>query len=414
MSGKPTDNRERRTLFRKNARKHQVGRNKGIAVTGSVTFVILGIVAALLGPIVIPFLLVRVPGLAGVYFATAEDSPNAVIGFWIVFRALVIAIPVGMVIYYAMKPAKVVSCPKCGSMFRIFKAETKSMCPHCYLLILMGNSAGMAPRISTCAYCGLQTGVTEDHGTFLCSNCGISREPSGNIVIETTVSCPTCAKVVSTEAIYCIGCYNILKNVFSDRKLLTGYDKDWEIGKDARGHFYYAKAIVNSIQQAVNAEGEKEIGDVEFWLTCLATALISMEECLSEPDIRRLDESLLSEVDRTYGDVLDRELRLLQNSDATKEYPKDGLQTLIDEPHLPPRRRVEEMLGESLESVGSIGTWTDKLLDVQIATKESIMHGTQKYRSVKSYDRLLQEADRFAAWRSQAGSQAASKFAINA
>ena len=34
----------------------------------------------------------------------------------------------------------------------------------------------MMPRLFPCPYCGLETAVSEDHGRFICPNCGVIRE----------------------------------------------------------------------------------------------------------------------------------------------------------------------------------------------------------------------------------------------
>ena len=389
------------TLFRRAARNHQVGRDKGVAIAGSVVLIVLGIVAALLGPTLIPFVLVRMPGLAGIYGASATRSPEAVGTFWIIFRALVIAGPVGMLAYNLMKPTKTSSCPRCRSEFRIFKAESKFMCPKCYLLILMGANSVLSPKLSRCRYCDLETGVTDDYGGFLCPNCSINRRWNDDADLLTSIACPMCAAALPAEVSYCKECHAIIEKVFCDKERLKTFDIDWEIGKNSSGHFYYAKGILESIREVAKAGAEHDIQEVEFWLTRLTTALMSIEESQQDLAIKTMAESLIPLADATYADLLNCELLLFQKTETAEKFEKDALQIFVDEPHLVPRRRLEQIFAESLETIGSIGAWEDKLIDVQDITKETIMEGTKKYRVVRSLDRLLRENERFNSWKAK-------------
>jgi len=126
-------------------------------------------------------------------------------------------------------------------------------------------------------------------------------------------------------------------------------------------------------------------------MTRLEDTLLSVEEAWQESVLRPSVEAVLPDIDLTYAALLESELRLVQAL-GTQKLEKDALKTLAAEPHITPRRRVEDILEDALQSSGSIGKWGEKLVDVEQA---------DKFSRVKGYENLKTEVDRFVTWREQ-------------
>ena len=307
--------------------------------------------------------------------------------------AIGVPIGIGWTIVNAIRPTKPVTCPVCGGQHRVYRNVRKFMCPDCRALLLLGKNASLAPRLVNCPYCGLPTATTDDHGPFLCPNCGVVREPTGYSVGVGTQACPECRQSVPTGVIYCTSCGHILKDDFAhpvaDRESLA-YDDDWRIGKDALGHYYFAKALLAGIR--ARASQVAGIEKAQALMTDLEKALMSLEEALQAPNLRSYAEALVPEADRAYADLLVLELRAVQALDPKKRLKKDALSVIAKEPHIAARRRVEAALGAAFESTGSIGRWGEKLVAVEEGNN---------YSKVKSYESLRREVDRFGAWKEE-------------
>lgn len=95
---------------------------------------------------------------------------------------------------------------------------------------------------------------------------------------------------------------------------------------------------------------------VQALMTRLEDTLLSVEEAWQESVLRPSVEAVLPDIDLTYAALLESELRLVQAL-GTQKLEKDALKTLAAEPHITPRRRVEDILEDALQSSGSIGKW---------------------------------------------------------
>jgi predicted RNA-binding Zn-ribbon protein involved in translation (DUF1610 family) len=279
------------------------------------------------------------------------------------------------------------------------------MCPNCRSLLLLGKDAIEKPEFATCPYCGLKTATTKDHGHFICPNCGIIRQPNNFQLTGENSVCSNCKKAVPGQAIYCKFCGQILKTDFSQPPLpeesKLAYDQDWKIGKDAEGHFYFARAILESIRKEVGKADETgnkadEIAKYQSSLLLkLKEALISVIEVLQEPKLRSNIEAIIPEIDMTYGFLLENELQNIQA--LTNQKLEDGaLGIIYMEPHIPPRRMIEAMLADSLISSGSIGQWKEKLVNI-----ERVQDVRHTFSRVKDYENLKHETTRFVAWKEQ-------------
>jgi len=374
-------NTERKTLFQVRANSYQKERErtKEAGIRESLTF--LG--STVVGLIVSVILYYILRGGCGVIIA--------LIG--IVLSSLFIVIGVIYTIVSLVRPTKVVTCPRCGTEHRMYKSARKYMCANCWALLLLGKDPGVAPRLSACPYCGLQTAVTDDHGRFICPNCGIVREPTRIEGWAETQACPECNQTVPEGAIYCKSCGSILKSDFSQPVQgdpALAYDRDWEIGKDAVGHFYLSKALLKGIREGIRPG--LDIVEVQSLLDGkLRDALISLEEALQDSELRSSVESVLPEVDLTYAALLELKLSSLQALEPEKVVPEGASMKIRAESHIRPRRSIENILGASLESSGSIGKWGENLVDFRL--------GVGSY--VESYERLKTEVARFVTWKEQ-------------
>ncbi len=291
-----------------------------------------------------------------------------------------------------VRPTKLVTCSGCGTEHRIYRSVRKYMCTNCRAMLLLGKDVEMRPQFSACPCCGLRTAVSADHGRFICPNCGIVREPAGTRGLVKIQSCPECNQPVPEGAIYCMSCGSILKVDFSQPAQgdpTFAYDQDWKTGKNATGHLSFAKAILKGIRKGLGQAGDVE--KVQALMTRLEDTLLSVEEAWQESVLRPSVEAVLPDIDLTYAALLESELRLVQAL-GTQKLEKDALKILAAEPHITPRRRVEDILEDALQSSGSIGKWGEKLVDVEQA---------DKFSRVKGYETLKTEVDRFVTWREQ-------------
>src|SRR5688572_28002627 len=263
------------------------------------------------------------------------------------------------------------------------------------------------PEFATCPYCGLKTATTQDHGRFICPNCGIIRQPNDSQWTGENSTCSNCKKPVPSDAIYCKFCRQILKTDFS-QPLIQGdsnlvYDQDWKIGKDAEGHFYFARAILESIRKEPGKPDEirnkaDEIAKYQSsLLTKLREALVSIIEALQEPELRSQVEAIIPEIDLTSALLLENELQNIQAL-TNQKLEEDALMVIFTEPHIPPRRIIEAMLAASLISSGSIGEWKEKLVNI-----ENVQDVSRTFSRVKDYENLKHETVRFVAWKEQGG-----------
>ena len=374
---------ERRTLFqeradayqRKQDRTKEAGIRSGLEVVG----------ASVAGLI-----------LFGILDYVAREMSGFVlfiVPIGMVCSAIGIVAGLVMTIVGFVRPTKLVTCPRCGTEHRIYTNVLKYMCTNCRALLLLGKDVGMVPQLSACPYCGLHTAATDDHGRFLCPNCGIVRESVATEGWAETRTCPECNQTIAEGAIYCRFCGCILKDDFSQppqQDLALAYDQDWRIGKDAVGHVYFAQALMKGIRERLRTE--VDIADVQLLITKLEDALVSAEEALQESEHRSSVEAILPEADVTYAALLESELSSVRALDPKKVLAKDALDIVATEPHIAARRRIEDILGASLESSGSIGEWSEKLVGVEKAEKHS---------RVKNYEKLENEVARFAGWREQ-------------
>ena len=386
------------TLFHEKVTKDALGLGtKWAALLSSFMFLVVGIVVAVLFPIILNFLLYKFVFIGAIVTDVLDAFPTlwVILGYVLTtLKVLIVIIPAALTVYYLASPTKSISCPKCGSPHRILKSAKRYICGKCESLLLLGKNVAMTPKHSACTYCDMRTPITEDYGDFFCPNCGIKRVSNSTQGDKPTTSCKKCEKSIPVDAIYCLGCDSITRNIFPTRKPLPEYDKFWKIGKDASGHFFYAKAILSSIKEALSASDNEELDKLKFFLTSFEEALMSVEVSMEETQLRPKVYKFLPELDHVYGEVLSFELRLFQSADSEKQYPKRGLQLLVEEPHIIARRRIENTLGSSLEAHGCVGKWDDELITV-------LTHSDKKYHVVKSYDRLREEVARFDKWELQ-------------
>ncbi|MBN1347942.1 hypothetical protein JXJ21_00900 [candidate division KSB1 bacterium] len=291
----------------------------------------------------------------------------------------------------AIRPTKSIRCPQCNNEDRIYSSVKKYMCTECGTMLLLGSNKELDPQFSACAYCGLQTAVTEDHGQFLCPDCGFLRYSDGSEGDTSTQECPGCKKNVPASVIFCKYCNTILRADFSAPPVAAfgcEYDEDWKIGKSKSGHFQFARALLKSVREHLPLS--EDILETQKLLDQVGQALISTEEASQDTSLREMIEKLMPEFDITYSGVIELELKQLRELPKKKKFKSDQLDTLLNEPFILARRRIEELFKESLEKGGGIGIWNEKLVTV---TKDD-----SKSR-VTNFIGLESEVQRFAAWK---------------
>jgi tetratricopeptide (TPR) repeat protein/predicted RNA-binding Zn-ribbon protein involved in translation (DUF1610 family) len=347
--------------------------------------------------------------------------PEAIV--WLVVPVMVIMFVIGLyrIIISLVRSEKQVTCPKCGTVHEIFKKERLYMCTDCWTLLHMGEDGEAPIRFLNCAYCGNEAAVTSDHGAFVCPNCGVMRSSTATAVDWKTTPCPNCEEVVPQEALYCIHCDQILKP-------LPTYDKDWEIGKDAHGHFHFARMLLATFPTSEAAletrfrtdnprSGKHQWPDTFREMPPMQTlgrAQRSLEEALQEPELRSLVEGLLPEIDVLYARLLVLEIKMILWAEGPDNVPlvvraDHDKGTCLDifhkGPHILARKRIENILGpESLQSIGSIGPWKDQsLVNTRMHFSKNYKGETSSSEELSSYTSLITEAKRFAEWAKQNG-----------
>jgi ssDNA-binding Zn-finger/Zn-ribbon topoisomerase 1 len=385
-SASSTQSTREKTLFKQEADDYQKSqeRTKGQGTKSGLSA--LGIFVALLIIAVVAYLIL------------GQDSSRAwawQIGIGVV--ALLSVITFIQTIAALLRSTKTVTCPKCNVEHQIYKNVEKYVCTNCRSLLLMAKDGQTQPRLLACPYCGLQTSVADDYGRFLCPNCGIIRQSDDQTPPSMTSPCPSCHEPVPENAIYCEACGRILISDFSkpvQAEPLLAYDRDWEIGKDATGHFHYARALLeatrNETEQAV------DLDKIQSVLRKLKKALISVEEALQESILRPAVEALVPEIDRTYAHLLRVESSLVALQAIDPRGFEGSSYILTDEPHVTARRRMENILGDSLMTSGGIGRWAGNLVEIQ--TENEVQR-------ITNFDRLLQERERFDTWEAQLAKQ---------
>lgn len=354
------------------ARTRSSGRIQGLLIMGVSIFV-------LITALIVNFIIVQVAGRNwGVLFIP------------ILFG--LIGVPYGILVFAgnSLRPTKRVICPQCSTEHKIYRQVQKYMCTNCRALLLLGDNAKLIPQLSPCSYCGRQTAITPDHGRFLCPNCGIIRESDGTNEETPSRPCPECKATLPQRAIYCTSCGNIVIGNFSQPvqgNLSLAYDQDWKIGKDATGHFYYAKALLKGVSDDLRSASDVE--KIQVLMTTLAESLLSVEEAWQAAQLRSSIEALLPEIDAIYATFLEAELRILQALSPKMTSGEVALNVMKLEPHITARRRIETILGDALKSAGSIGRWDEKLVQVEMPSR------------IKDYKKLETETARFMAWKGQ-------------
>lgn len=342
---------------------------------------------------------------------------------------LMIPISAGIILYglyriisSVIRSTKQVSCPKCGKVHEIFKKERLYMCTDCGTLLYMGKDVESPIEFFTCPYCEHQAAVSHDHGSFQCYNCGIKRSPSTAAVEWESTKCSSCEEFIPQEALFCKSCGQILKP-------LPSYDMNWKVGKDAHGHFHFARMLLTTfpakeaslaltvsnenIPSAQRKWGEA-LDEMQGLLETLGEVQRSLEEALKEPELRAKVKNLLPEIDFLYARLLALEVKLFvwaegpENQKLRLKSYGSPFDTFEKGPQIHARKRLEQILGvKSLVSAGSIGPWKGGSLlsamsdggDYTDPTKPSIT-------TLIGYSSLQAEAKRFAEWAKQSGRSA--------
>lgn len=323
------------------------------------------------------------------------------------------------VIVSFVRSEKEVACPKCGTVHEIFKKEHLYMCPDCWTLLYMGKDSEASIRFLNCAYCGNKAAVTNDHGAFVCPNCGVRRSSTASAVEWKTTPCSNCEELVPQEALYCIDCDQILKP-------LPTYDKNWEVGKDGQGHFHFARMLLTTFpasEAALEARfrTDNPRSGKQQWpetfrkmppMLILGRALRSLEEALQEPELRPSVEGLLPEIDILYGRLLVLEIKMIRWAEGPDkvalvleaDYKKGtSIDIFSQGPHILARKRIEKIIAvKSLQSIGSIGRWkVQSLIDTKLGSSQRLEdRKIVEYTTVElaGYAGLISEAKRFAEW----------------
>ncbi len=325
-------------------------------------------------------------------------------GYWLFGLCMLLSpilaiVGVLYIVVNLFRPTREVICASCKHKNTVFRNSRSYVCSACNQLLILGEDAEQQPMFSPCPYCGLKTAVSEDAGTYLCSDCGITLHQKTQ-VIDKQEKCPSCGLFIPSEAIYCATCGEIMRLDIQNLEKVTEeelkYGIEWTAGKSALGHYYYSKEIILLINDLLERGSLKGLIRSPFDL--LNEMLLSIEQASLDSEIYQKCGSLLPDLDRVYGKLLGWELSVFNSvfskSDNFDSYP------LIPkkEKYIDARRRIEVIYGDDLKEFGSIGVWTKKL----VAWKEDKnLYGqpTGRFSVEKNgYEPLKQEKSRFDKW----------------
>jgi predicted RNA-binding Zn-ribbon protein involved in translation (DUF1610 family) len=379
-----------KTLFREDAESYQEKefRTKAAGINTGLIILVLGLVGV---------------GFFGIIKLISGSSRRAdALPILIGLCAAVAALGLIVMVVNALRPVKTVTCPRCGAQHAIYRSEKKYMCPQCGALLLMGQTDTAAPQVSACPYCGLETAVTADHGSFLCPDCGIVRQPGAEGSWQPAGQCPQCHAALPVGAIFCKACGAVLANDLTRPAAAQPelkYDKDWQIGKSPRGHLVFARALTAGlIASRGNADPRQpyleQLKKIQSLLEQLGEIMVHTEEALLAPESAGAAAAFLPEIDLAYAGLLEWKAAAVSGLMANPERQRQGFEGNVlcrieDEPHRSARRRIEELLGDRVAQMGSIGHWEENLVQVQREEKVS---------QIRDFRKLTAESVRFQAW----------------
>jgi hypothetical protein len=341
--------------------------------------------------------------------------------YWVFYLVLIVGAlftVIGLIatIVALVRPTKRVRCPSCKAAHTIFRAVREYICPSCCELLRVGESSYCEPASVTCSYCSHKTAVSRDHGSFPCSDCGIFLTPEGRFSSSAVDSCPECNAQVPQGALFCIECDALFERQYlypakeDDR---GAHDEDWVAGKDARGHFQYARALLKQVEKETPCPPTVE--HPESPLITLKKALLSLGEAAADSTLKAQCVVVLPEVDEVYASVLRWELDATDalfeaNNEPDQVYDPAAARVLVSEiikvwePHLAAREQLETILSDELEASGSIGTWSRGLIEYgeQEVSRYSV-YMKEKVKVPQKNDKLREEFQRFSGWIEERG-----------
>lgn len=314
---------------------------------------------------------------------------------------LAVVICLGFLAHRLWKSARVVTCPKCRNRHSVYADNSRSLCPTCRTLFVLGPNPRKAINFDSCPYCRLRTAVSADAEVFLCSDCGIPRGPNVRTA-PPAVDCPSCQNPVPTQAIYCARCGEPQADLQADGKLRREFDTDWFAGKSPQGHLHFVRAALAGIRRRLLAANS--LHAVSSELNDFALALRSLEEALAAPETSAAALARLPEFDRVYLALLEGQQAFLNANEPEHEYPLSELAALADRPHRKPRQAVEDRLKGRLEE--SSLAWSPEVLSVATMSREEPNRNRTFYRVVQGREKLGPEIARLSAKVQQARSAA--------
>jgi hypothetical protein len=239
----------------------------------------------------------------------------------------------------------------------------------------MGEESAAKPQIVTCPYCGLETAVTSGHGNFLCSDCGMLRQPDPTAQWQPGGKCSTCQEPIPANALVCVKC-GAVQCVNLDRPSAPGlkYDEDWRIGKSTKGHAIYAQALLMAIRTAhvsvdPNNPYLEQLKVNQSCLERLGNVMLSVEEVMRDRARANDIEKLLPEIDKVYSELITWKAACVSGLMTNPDRQRNGfdgysLGSIEKEPYIAARRRIEEVFDGKLEQDGGIGRWEERLVSV--------------------------------------------------
>jgi len=356
----------------------------------------------------------------GLYLATLPEGD--------VPTVLICMVPIGlaMMLYglygifsSLIRGTKEVTCPNCQTKHAIFRKEHHYMCTECGTLLNMGTETEPSIEWIDCAYCGHQAAVSKDYGAYTCHNCGVKHRDADLGVRDWTAKCPNCQEVIPNEALYCINCEYILKP-------LPSYDMDWKIGKDAYGHYHFARMLLAAfprkevdlaakmVKPASQSPWSEILSEVRTLLETLGELLRSLEVALQESELHTSVQKLSPWVDFLYARLLVLELSVFEWAQGPEKSKLkirsygNFFETFEKGPHIRARKRFENILGlETIRSAGGIGAWDDGMLVVSISETDATDPTKPTTFELVGYSSLEDEALRFAQWAVKNGFESA-------
>ena len=340
-------------------------------------------------------------GYAGAIFGKTIGTILSIIFYVILIGSLIggpIMILMGAfkIIASLLRKSKPIICPFCGQKFDLFMNVTNFYCLKSRKKLFFTTTKDNKMIKSICQYCSNEYGVSNQIKSFICPNCGLQNDLSGeSSKTLTETSCIKCGNSIPKSVAYCRNCLEVQNlNFFMEQSF------EDIIPKTKAGHLAYANALVsrlkdktNNIEEPDNSNFSSAKQVVEF----LELILTSYQEALEEESFASNISLRLIEIEYAYLIILRKILITLNSLNYhDKEFKSSEIELLKYSSHIEIYNNILNKLEKIIPADPKIKNLERLetalfLFDEQPSTKSP---GSTEYK-LKSIEPLKKEIQRF-------------------